>query len=187
VAILITKDVFSATSHTTNSNNADNLGDSAEESWIVTLTLESKTTPSKLLSDLAATGKLPGPVMSVEGRRLICTFSVWGTIESAVRRAVEQMWTALESCSMTARVSAATQISESELIRQETAPREPLVLLCAAECAAVLEVSRQRISQLISAGDFAVPDARVNGKSAWRLSTLQAWARQRGSSRQTHA
>src|SRR5579875_2667210 len=66
------------------------------------------------------------PVVSVSGDQIVCTFSVVGTAQTAIARAVESLWTALETChAPQAQVVAANVISSREFDRQQ-AEQEPL-------------------------------------------------------------
>lgn len=46
-------------------------------------------------------------------------------------------------------------------------------------CAQILGVSKQRISQLVHSGDFPPPDAHVGSRPAWLKSTINRYARRR--------
>jgi len=53
-------------------------------------------------------------------------------------------------------------------------------LVGAAEIAALLGVSRQRVQQLISRPDFPQPDAVLAMGKVWRLPDVQTWAKAHG-------
>jgi prophage regulatory protein len=53
-------------------------------------------------------------------------------------------------------------------------------LVGAAEIAAMLGVSRQRVQQLISRPDFPKPDAVLAMGKVWRTEDVQAWAKAHG-------
>jgi predicted DNA-binding transcriptional regulator AlpA len=150
-----------------------------DDTWIVTFELavdRAESVPEDALLDSLASHD---PVTTTVDDRFVITFSVLGNIQTAIPRAVETLWSALEECGLeNATIVKATQISHEQFDTQEVLDL-PIQLLCATECARMLEVSKQRISQLIEAGSFPKPDGEVGGRPAWLASTIRTFASNR--------
>lgn len=151
-----------------------------DDHWIVTCDL---THPE--VSSAEDVGDLPeaiaacllgsDPLLSLDGDRIVVSLTVIGNVLTATPKAVEKLWTALEDCSAEGwTISRATQVSYADFDHAKY-KGVPIELLCASECADVLEVSKQRVSQLVDAGDFPPPDAVVGGRPSWRRTTMEAF------------
>lgn len=145
-------------------------------SWIVTYECESEQRTAqddqlieRLAEDLI--DHLPvnsHPVVSAVGTAIHLTFQVVASASTAIPMGVESAWTALEMCGLSDyRVTRAAQISLREHQRQAGAGHRRLHLLNASECARELEITRQRVGQLIDAGDFPEPVGMVGKRSVW--------------------
>lgn len=53
-------------------------------------------------------------------------------------------------------------------------------LMGSAEIAALLDVSRQRVQQLIAQSDFPKPEAELAMGKVWERKKILAWARSKG-------
>lgn len=144
--------------------------------WIVTFQCESEERAAdddelieRLADDLI--DHLPmssHPVVSAVGTSVHLTFQVIGNASTAIPTGVEYAWTALEACGLSDyQITRAAQISLREHQRQAGAGLKDLRLLNASECARELEITRQRVGQLIDAGDFPKPAGMVGRRSVW--------------------
>jgi hypothetical protein len=113
------------------------------------------------------------PVVSADDRSLFLTVSVVGSAAAAVPIAVSTVWDALEMVHANAlHITGAWQVNENQ-IRKLTRSDEPIVLLNASDCARELEVSRQRVSQLIDAGDFPSPCGVIGSRPVWNPTDIR--------------
>ena len=125
----------------------------------------------RLLDALAGSA----PVITNLDRGFAVTFNVLGDFDECVMRGTESLWTALEA----ARLEGFT-IANARMVNHEDFDRkldgEAPVYLGITECAMALELSKQRISQLVHAGEFPQPDAFVGSRPAWLESTVRILA-----------
>lgn len=159
---------------------------SPDPEWIVTFRCDPDPTQPERSADYLslATSMLvdmfpleSNVVVSNLGQCFHLTFQVRGTTESAIPAGVEQIWTAFEKVHLdNYRVVKAAQISLGEHDRQRGDNQTRLQLLNASDCARQLEVTRQRVGQMIHAGDFPEPDAYLgDGRPLWFASAIQAF------------
>lgn len=151
-----------------------------EEQWVVTVDLENPnghavSTEDPHVRDLLGALSHSSPLASSDGSILILSLSVRGSGATAVPRAVENVWTALEISQMTGWSIVRSTLISHDSVALSRSRREPLRLLCASECATLLEISKQRVSQLRDSGDFPEPDALVSGKPSWLEGTIQVF------------
>lgn len=156
--------------------------------WIVSLDMRVDSLPTEheldALLDVCA-DLLDGPALSIGRDRVSVTTSADGDdaaealaqAEHDFRRCLAQAWRP------EAILEAAEVLTFEEQDRRLAEPAFP-PLAGVAEVAAMLEVSRQRVSQLASQGGFPTPVARLAAGPVWRegdLSTfLKDWKRQPG-------
>jgi predicted DNA-binding transcriptional regulator AlpA len=116
------------------------------------------------------------PVVSYSKQGMALTIAADGTLPEAVSRCVEATWTACDAVGLLSGV-----VTEAKAVefRAHRPGREPLVYLGVTECAMALEVSKQRIDQLITAGEFPAPDALVGSRKAWKESTIRRVVKKR--------
>ena len=161
--------------------------DRNEETWIASFDLRLSaaklTSVANALLDALAEYD---PMTSTSQNEVVCTFGVRGSTQTALAFAIDALWTALEDCSASeAQIVAANLISSTEFDRLQ-AESEPLQFLCASDCARELDISKQRIGQLIDAGDFPAPDAEVGGRLGWKVNKIRAYGWKRRLRRLTH-
>lgn len=156
-------------------------GGGGDGAWIVTYECESEqraASDDELIERLAddLIDHLPmnsHPVVSAVGTAVHLTFQVIANASTAIPLGVEYAWTALEACGMSDyQITRAAQISLREHQRQSGAGHRHLHLLNASECARELEITRQRVGQLIDAGDFPEPVGMVGKRSVWFKSDI---------------
>lgn len=122
----------------------------------------------------ALTGR--GPVVVSKGSSLMVTFDVFGTPPQVQEKAVAEFWNAVEAADChNYEVVDAQLVSHADLDECQTYGK-PLEYYGVTECAMALEVSKQRIEQLISAGEFPPVDAVVGTRSAWRPESIRRYA-----------
>lgn len=122
------------------------------------------------------------PVISAVGTTLRLTFQVTANASTAIPIGVDHTWTALEAADLSDyQITRAAQISLREHQRQTSAgqPRR-LHLLNASECARELEITRQRVAQLIDAGDFPEPAGMIGKRSVWSETDILTYKTRRG-------
>ena len=108
------------------------------------------------------------PVVSAIGTAIQLTFQVIANATTAIPMGVAQTWTALEECGLPDyRITRAAQISLHEHEQQRGSGQHRLNLLNASDCARELEITRQRVAQLIDAGAFPIPAGVVGRSPVW--------------------
>lgn len=158
--------------------------------WIVTYDCESELRTPDLddaLIDVLADELLDHlpphshPVISAIGTRLRLTFQVTADAATAIPIGVAHTWSALEACDLSDyQITHAAQISLREHQRQTAAGKpQRLHLLNATECAKELEITRQRVGQLIDAGDFPEPAGMVGKRYVWSESDILTYKTRR--------
>lgn len=123
------------------------------------------------------------PIASPLDTALSVTFAIDGTADTAMPKAIETLWTALEQCNCDGLDITKASLISADAVEQIRRTDGPLQLLSANECARVLQLSKQRISQLIDLGSFPAPDMSVGGRSAWYLETIRRFKESRRAAR----
>lgn len=129
---------------------------------------------SQILTSLAGTAA----VLTGRDYGFSVTFNVIGSFDSAVAKGTEQLWTALEAARLDGfMITNARLVNHADF--DAAGDDEQPILFGISECAKALELSKQRISQLVHAGDFPAPDAYVGSRPAWKQRTIDTFRRKR--------
>ena len=131
---------------------------------------------TQILTSLAGTAA----VLTRRDYGFSVTFNVNGSFDSAVAKGTEQLWSALEAADLEGfAITNARLVNHADFDAVED--DEQPVLFGISECAMALELSKQRISQLVHAGDFPSPDAYVGKRPAWKQRTIDTFRKKRKS------